>query len=185
MAMSGQVVKFGWTGFVCLFMPKRDAAALAAGLLASILVSTFAQADQGGATSLSSVLRITDAHQLPTARRVTIPHNKSLLVEMPVDVHDILVAQPAMLDAVVLRPRRIYLLAKEVGDTNVFFTSRDNQKQLVLEVSVTKSYTDLGDKLGQLLPGSRIKVTPTGDGITLSGKAASPADAIWNSPPGA
>jgi pilus assembly protein CpaC len=155
----------------------RMLAASAAGVIMLLLGTAPGSAEAEDAAGGRSVLRITDAQSLPTARRVTIPLNKSLLVEMPVDVHDVLVAQPKMLDTVVLRPRRIYLLAKEVGETNVFFTSRDNQKQLILEISITKSYTDLGEKLAQLLPGSRIKVTPTGESITLSGKVAYPADA--------
>ena len=95
----------------------RLGSAFTAGLAALLLNVAPLRADAETFAGGRSVLRITDAQSLPTARRVTIPLNKSLLVEMPVDVHDVLVAQPKMIDTVVLRPRRIYLLAKEAGET--------------------------------------------------------------------
>jgi pilus assembly protein CpaC len=153
---------------------------IAAALAAAAVLCGPTLAPQAGAEPIASgpraVLRIADG-ELPTARRVPLGINKSLLIELPVDVQDIVVAQPQLLDAVVLRPRRIYLLAKKAGETNVFFVGRDGQRQLVLEVLIAPDFAELTDTLARLLPGSRIRVTSANDGIVLSGSVASPLDA--------
>ena len=54
-------------------------------MLAAAVPGTVAVAESVDSSGPRAILKITDAQSLPTARRVTIPHNKSLLVEMPVD----------------------------------------------------------------------------------------------------
>lgn len=67
----------------------------------------------------SSILRIQESG--PGARKsVKLGLNKALVVDLPSDAHDILVADPVKADAVTRTSRRIYLFGKEVGQTNIF-----------------------------------------------------------------
>ena len=53
-------------------------------------------------------------------QRVKLGLNKSIVVDLPADAYDILVANPAVADAVTRTARRIYLFGKSVGQTNIF-----------------------------------------------------------------
>ncbi len=68
-----------------------------------------------------SVLRISSADVLPQTRAVRIGRNKSLLVELPVDLRDVMVSAPEIVDAVVQSSNRVHLIAKKVGQSNAFF----------------------------------------------------------------
>ena len=54
------------------------------------------------------------------SQRIKLGLNKSIVIDLPTDAYDILVANPAVADAVTRTARRIYLFGKAVGDTNIF-----------------------------------------------------------------
>ncbi len=124
-----------------------------------------------------SELRIEENGPFPITRKVTIGLDKSMLVEVPVELQNVLVSNPEVLDAVVQTSRQVYLLAKEVGEANAFFIGPDGQKVLFLEVSITRDVSALTDSLARLLPGSKIHVEMVGETIVLSGSVATPIDA--------
>jgi pilus assembly protein CpaC len=115
--------------------------------------------------------------RFPITRRITIGVDKSMLVEMPVDLQNVLVSNPEVLDAVVQSSRQVYLLAKDVGDANAFLMGPDGHKLVLLEVAVSRDLTTLADALTRLLPGSRIHVEALGDNVVLTGSVINPIDA--------
>jgi pilus assembly protein CpaC len=115
--------------------------------------------------------------RFPITRRITIGLDKSMLIELPVDLQNVLVSNPEVLDAVVQSSRQVYLLAKDVGDANAFFIGPDGQKLVFLEVTVARDLTTLADALTRLLPGSRITVEALGDNVVLTGSVINPIDA--------
>jgi pilus assembly protein CpaC len=115
--------------------------------------------------------------RFPIARKITIGLDKSMLIELPVDLQDVLVSNPEILDAVVKSSRQIYLLAKDVGDANAFLMGPDSQRLVLLEVTVARDLTALTDALNRLLPGARIKVEAVGDNVVLTGSVINPIDA--------
>ena len=124
-----------------------------------------------------SVLSIPAGSPLPTTRRVTIGVDKSMLVEVPNDLQNVLVSNPEVIDAVVQTSRQVYLLAKNVGEANAFLMGQDGERQVVIEVIVTRDLTALHDMLQRLLPTSMVKAEMMGDSVVLSGSVASPIDA--------
>ena len=129
------------------------------------------------AGSFNPVLKIESADDLPAQRRVIVPLHKAIVVELPVDNHDIIVSRPETLDASVHSPRRIVLYAKSLGEANAFFLGRDGRKLLILDITVQRDVSDLSDLLKQVLPGSHIKVAMSGTGVVLTGSVGQPADA--------
>ena len=125
-----------------------------------------------------SALVLGPGTRFPVARRLTIGLDKSMLVELPVDMKDVLVSKPDVLDATVLNARQVSLLAKGAGDANAFILGPDGQKLVLLEVTVARDLTPLADALARLLPGSRIKVDAVGDNVVLSGSVIDPIDAV-------
>ncbi len=125
----------------------------------------------------ASFMKIKDGTALPLTRKVGIGVDKSLLVEVPVDLKNVLVSNPDILDAVVQTSRQVYLIGKDIGEANAFFFGPDGQKVLLLEVVINRDLSQLTDTLHRLLPGSRIKAEMMGDSVVLSGHVTSPADA--------
>ncbi|MEZ5854157.1 MAG: pilus assembly protein N-terminal domain-containing protein [Hyphomicrobiaceae bacterium] len=125
----------------------------------------------------NSILVIPDEAELPQSRRITIGLDKSVMIELPVDVTDVLVSNPEVVDAVVQTPRRIYLLAKDVGEANAFFMGPGGKKVLLLEMSIMRDLAGLSDMLNKLIPGSDIKVATVGPNVALTGSVISPTDA--------
>jgi pilus assembly protein CpaC len=124
-----------------------------------------------------SLLRIPAGGPFPVTRRVTIGVDKSMLVEVPIDLADVLVSKPDVLDAVVQTSRRVYLLAKASGEANAFFLGPNGQKILLLEVSIMRDLSALNDALHRLLPGSKIQVETMGENVVLTGSVVNPIDA--------
>src|ERR1700704_6813120 len=54
-------------------------------------------------------------------QRITLSLNKAVIVQLDADARDVLVSSPEIVDAVVRTPRRIFLMALKVGQTNAFF----------------------------------------------------------------
>jgi pilus assembly protein CpaC len=115
--------------------------------------------------------------RFPITRKITIGVDKSMLIELPVDLQNVLVSNPEVLDAVVQSSRQVYLLAKDVGDANAFLIGPDGQKLVFLEVSVARDFSALTDALNRLIPGARIKVEAVGDNVVLTGSVVNPIDA--------
>ncbi len=144
---------------------------------AASLLAAPAAAGPRGASSFSPVIKIESADELPVQRKVTVPLHKAVVIELPVDNHDIIVSRPETLDASVHSPRRVVLYAKSLGEANAFFLGRDGRKLLILDVTVQRDLTELQDLLKQVLPGAHIKVSLSGSGVVLTGSVGQPADA--------
>jgi pilus assembly protein CpaC len=124
-----------------------------------------------------SLLRVPPGGPYPITRKVMIGLDKSMLIEVPTDLQNVLVSNPDVVDAVVQTSRQVYLIAKEAGESNAFLIGPDGQKILLLEITVTRDLAALQDSLNRLLPGAKIHVEAMGENVVLSGSVATPADA--------
>ena len=130
---------------------------------------------QGDGGHRSNIVLPPGTH-FPISRKITIGLDKSLLIELPVDLQNVLVSNPEVVDAVVQSSRQVYLLGKDAGDANAFLFGPDGKKLVFLEISVARDLTALTDALGRLLPGSSIKVESVGDNVVLTGSVINPID---------
>ncbi|UJW75631.1 type II and III secretion system protein family protein [Rhizobium sp. SL42] len=123
-----------------------------------------------------SVLRITDAG--PGRRKtVKLGLNKAIVIDLPVDAHDILVADPVMADAVTRSSRRIYLFGKMVGQTNIFIFGENGEEIISLDIEIERDITGLENNLRRFIPESDISVEIVSDNIVLTGTVRTPQDA--------
>lgn len=134
-------------------------------------------ADFGSDPVHRSYLRVPANVPLPATRRITIGVDKSMLVDLPVDLENVLVSNPEVVNAVVKSQRQVYLLGKDQGEANAFFMGVNGQKVLLLEIVVARDLTALSEALHRLLPGAKITVDTMGDNVVLSGSVMTPADA--------
>ena len=86
-----------------------------------------------------------------THQRLTLPLDKAAVVQLDADARDVLVSNPDLVDAVVRTPRRIFLLATKVGQTNAFFFDAQGKQILALDIRVEKDVVDLSSlmKIGR------------------------------------
>ena len=129
-----------------------------------------------GGSEHNSLIRITSADALPQVRAVRIGRNKSLLVELPVDLRDVMVSSPEIVDAVVQSANRVHLIAKKVGQSNAFFFDASSEQILTLEITVEQDTAVLDALLMRLLAGSNIKSEILNDTVILTGSVRTPAD---------
>lgn len=111
------------------------------------------------------------------SRSIVLGLNKAAIVELPVAARDVLVSNPAIVDAVVRTNRRTYLIGLAVGQTNAFFFNESGQQILNLEIRVARDLTGLRESLRQYFPKARIDVESINDHVVLSGMVASASDA--------
>jgi len=140
-------------------------------LLASAAVPPAIAADVDGA---SGNTRIASSS---AGQRIKLGLNKSIVIDLPQDAYDILVANPAVADAVTRTSRRIYLFGKQVGQTNVFVFGANGQQIASLDLTIERDVSGLQGYLGKYIPDSDIKVELVNDNVVLSGTVETPLDA--------
>ena len=119
------------------------------------------------------VIQVSTKPGAPVHQSITLGMNKSVVVELDTEAHDVLVSSPDIVDAVVRSPKRIFLLGLKTGQTNAFFFDANGHQILSIDVRVEKDVTDLSGLMKASLPNSAIKVSAMNDSIVLSGSVAS------------
>jgi pilus assembly protein CpaC len=109
-------------------------------------------------------------------QRLTLAQDKAAIVQLDADAKDVLVSNPDIVDAVVRTPRRIFLLASKVGQTNAFFFDGSGKQILSLDIRVEKDVVDLNGMMKEALPNADIQVQAMNDNVVLTGKVANALD---------
>ncbi|MND73236.1 MULTISPECIES: type II and III secretion system protein family protein [Agrobacterium tumefaciens complex] len=123
----------------------------------------------------ASVVRITESGA-GIRRRLNLGLNKALVIDLPEDAHDILVADPSLADAVTRTSRRIYLFGKTVGQTNIFIFGEGGREIVSLDLEVERDISGLEANIRRFIPESDIKVEIVSDNIVLTGSVRTPQD---------
>ncbi|MBX3531800.1 MAG: type II and III secretion system protein family protein [Rhizobiaceae bacterium] len=148
-------------------------AALAASLaLAALAVDAGISGQRNEAAAQSSV-----TSPARGAQRIKLGLNKSVVVDLPADAYDILVANPSVADAVTRTARRIYLFGKQVGETNIFVFGANGEQIASLDLAIERDVSGLQDYLRKYIPNSDITVELLNDNVVLSGTVETPLDA--------
>ena len=110
-------------------------------------------------------------------RTLSLGINKSMVIELPADVRDVLVSNPAVADAVVRTARRVFVIGMSAGDTNIFLFDGADRQIAVLNLTVQRDVTGIQATIADLMPGAHIAVEPVNDGVILRGVVESAAQA--------
>jgi pilus assembly protein CpaC len=110
------------------------------------------------------------------SRFVPLGIGKSVVIDLPRDIKDVLVADPKVANAVIRSARRAYIIGSAVGQTNVFFFDNSGQQIIGLDIAVTRNLNGLRAALRQALPNADIRVEGLGEGVVLSGNVTSPIE---------
>ena len=108
-----------------------------------------------------------------THQRLVLSLDKAAVVQLDQDARDVMVSNPDLVDAVVRTPRRIFLLATKVGQTNAFFYDAQGKEILSLDIRVEKDVTDLAAMIKDGMPDSAVRVQAMNDNVVLNGSVSS------------
>jgi pilus assembly protein CpaC len=146
------------------------------GLRGALLVTALALAGgiAAGVAPVSAQAQVAtqSAHQ-----RVQLGLNKSIVIDLPRDAYDILVANPSVADAVTRTARRIYLFGKQVGETNIFVFGPNGEQIASFDLVIERDVSGLREHLKRFVPGSDINVELVNDNVVLTGTVQTPIDA--------
>jgi pilus assembly protein CpaC len=102
---------------------------------------------------------------------------KSVVIDFPNDVKDVLVGDPKIANAVVRSPQRAYIIGSAVGQTNVVFFDTAGQQIASYDIAVKRDLNGVRAALKQTLPNAGIQIEGVGEGVMLTGSVSSPIEA--------
>jgi len=108
---------------------------------------------------------------------VSLGVGKSVVIELPRDIKDVLVADPKIANAVVRSTRRAYIIGATIGQTSVYFFDANGQQLAGFDIAVKRDLNGLRAAIKQALPGLDIHVEGLGQGVVLTGNVSTPIQA--------
>lgn len=166
-------------------MMNRKVSAVSSAILRRLMTATLMVATAGAGLSVSPALPGGDAAHARNvstvstqraSQRVALGLNKSIVIDLPQDAYDILVANPSVADAVTRTARRIYLFGKQVGETNIFVFGSNGEQIASLELRVERDVTGLDAHLKRFLPNANIRSELINDNVILTGTVETPLE---------
>ena len=111
------------------------------------------------------------------ARYLSLGVGKSIVIDLPRDIKDVLVADPKIANAVVRSSQRAYIIGAAVGQTNIVFFDTAGQQIAAYDIAVKRDLNGVRAALKASLPNADIQIDGLGDGVILTGSAATPIEA--------
>ncbi|MFI4974859.1 MAG: type II and III secretion system protein family protein [Caulobacterales bacterium] len=148
----------------------------ASGVMAQAATASRAAATVGAMAANAAVVRV-DLAAGASSQSLILPQGKSAVVDLPIDARDVLVSNPAVAQAMLRTPRRIYVIGLKSGVTDAVFFDATGRRILTLNVQVDQNTSALADTINRVVPGSHVQVESLSDSVILTGVVASAADA--------
>jgi len=133
-------------------------AAAALGAAIGLMPFGFSQAQAAEPTHLR-----VSSNAFGSTQSVSLNLNKSMIIDLPIDVQEVIVSQPAVANTILRSKRRAVLQAVGAGDTNIFFLDASGRTIVVLDVSTTGSNNAGGANVAAVLRDTYAKVMPNSD----------------------
>jgi pilus assembly protein CpaC len=152
-------------------------ALMALTILGSLAMSGLASDSAMAQSKHTSFMRISAGTQLPAKREVKVGLNKSMVVELPKDVRDVIASDPKILDIILNTSRRAYLIGTAIGQANALFFDKNGKRILTLEIIVDRDPAPLERLLNRLIKNAKVKVEFINDTVILTGKVPHASDA--------
>jgi pilus assembly protein CpaC len=129
-----------------------------------------------GVSNESSMLRIPASSNFPINRSVNLGAGRSMMIQFPMELRDIMVSDPEKVDVILQTNDRVFLIAKKPGAANIFFFDTQSNQVATIDVNIGSDLSSLDALLKRLIPGSNIKSELAGATIVLTGSVRSPID---------
>ncbi len=126
-----------------------------------------AYASSGG----SSGLQVQTQSAAVKTQVLNLPKGRSAVVDLPVDASDVFVSNPAVADAVLRTPRRIFVLGVANGQSDAIFFDGMGRQILNLSILVDAPTDGLADSIRRLFPDAHVDIQSVNGHVVLSGIA--------------
>ncbi len=166
-------------------LSRRTITARAFGLMSLLTVALFfgepsawTQQPQSAPTAPSAPIpqqrETPPPQETAQAERLHLLAGRSLVISSPVRVKRVSIADPNIVDAIVISPTQILLNGKAPGGVSLVLWDEADQSQ-TFEVFVDMDILGLSQKLREVFPNEPIRVEASKDVVMLSGHASSKA----------
>jgi pilus assembly protein CpaC len=105
------------------------------------------------------------------SRVLNLPKGRSAVIDLPVDASDVFVSNPAVADAVLRTPRRIFVLGVANGQSDAIFFDGMGRQILNLSIHVDAPTDGLADAVQRLFPDAHVEIQSVNGHVVLSGIA--------------
>ena len=112
-----------------------------------------------------------DAQDPARIPQVSVTAGRSTVLSTAFDVTRIAITNPAIADAVVVKPREVLIDGKSPGTITLMVWGATERLQY--DIVVEQPVSSIEQQLHQLFPGEEVAVAVNADGIVLSGRASS------------
>jgi len=153
------------------FMVRLKTAAAIVAALVTFGISIPAQAAEPEATVLTTPTA-------PGSRFLALGIGKSIVVDLPRETKDVLVADPKIANAVVRSSRRAYLIGVAPGQTSVVFFDAEGQQIVSYDIEVGRDASGVREALRRIVPNATVRVDAVADSVVLSGTVANAEEAM-------
>ena len=109
-------------------------------------------------------------------RRITMGVGKSIIVNLPEDAGEIFVGNPAVANAIVRNPRKIYVIGRGAGQTTIYAMDKHGRRIATYEMSIGRDIGELQAILHAAMPSAQIIARTVNDFIILTGEVDLPGD---------
>ncbi len=106
-------------------------------------------------------------------RPLALDLNKSQVIRLTRPARDVLVANPAIADVLLRSPDTAFVIAKKVGETNVYFLDAEGRQIDAVDINVAFDSVAVVQALKRALPAEQIEVSTANQSIVLTGAVAS------------
>ncbi|ALN71956.1 type II and III secretion system protein family protein [Aureimonas sp. AU20] len=108
---------------------------------------------------------------------ISLGLDKSKVIDLPRDAHDIVVSNPAVADAVTRTARRIYIFGKQIGQTNIFVFDANGREIAVLDLKIERDISALASTIRKYIPSADVRAEMLNDNVILTGTVENAQDA--------
>jgi pilus assembly protein CpaC len=169
-------------------LPIRIFSAARYGAAAAVLAATIGLAPVAALAAAAGqsgpVYLHVSAQAMGGRQQVALDVNKSMIIDLPTEVGEVIASQPAVATVVMRSKTRAIVQGVAGGDTNIFFLDPAGNNITVLDIKVVQPRSDVGNALeaaiARNIPGSRIRVESVllgeSNRVVLSGSALSQDD---------
>ncbi len=153
--------------------PPRFRATPAAALGALILAAAAFVAPAYAQNNMTQVAR-TDSSP---SQRLSMGIGKSVIIDLPRDASEIFVGNPAVANAVVRSPRKLYVIGVANGQTTIFALDARGAQIAKIDINIGRDVGELQRILKAAVPSSDISARTVEDSIILTGNVNTAGDA--------
>jgi pilus assembly protein CpaC len=110
-------------------------------------------------------------------RRMSIPAGKSVILDLPAEVIDVVTSNPSCVEIVMRTARRVFITGMQPGGASAIFLGADGAQVLNLDITVTRDLAGMTRLINRLIPHAHVRSEAVNGDVALLGNVRQPADA--------